>query len=98
MHKEKGLPVARACKLARLSRVAYWRPGLDRGKRDGSVMEKLNSVLDIFEDPDQVWRISASWIRDCNEGRPQVALESVPPERFRALIQSTTTSTSELST
>lgn len=46
MHEEKGLSVARACKAARLSRAAYYRPGLDWGERDGPVMEALNAVLD----------------------------------------------------
>jgi putative transposase len=46
MHEEQGLPVARACEVAQLSRAAYYRPGLDWGERDGPVMEALNAVLD----------------------------------------------------
>jgi len=46
MREEKGLSVARACKAARLSRAAYYLPGLDWVERDGPVMEALNAVLD----------------------------------------------------
>lgn len=46
MHEEKGLPITRACKAARLSRAAYYRPGLDWSERDEQVIKALNSVLE----------------------------------------------------
>jgi putative transposase len=58
--------------------------------------EVLNAY--IFEDLDQVRRISADSIRDYNKERPHESLGSLPPARFRAVIASTSNSTSELST
>jgi putative transposase len=58
--------------------------------------EVLNAY--VFEDLDQVRRISAEWLQVYNEERPHEALGSMPPARFRAMIESRTTSTSELST
>ena len=58
--------------------------------------EVLNAY--IFEDLNQVRQISAEWIRDYNEERPHEALGSLPPARFREMIESKTISTSELST
>jgi putative transposase len=52
----------------------------------------------VFVDLDQVRQISAEWIQIYNEERPHEALGSLPPARFRAMIESKTTSTSELST
>jgi transposase InsO family protein len=59
-----------------------------------------NEVLDayVFESLDQVRELSAEWLQMYNEERPHDALGSMPPARFRALIESKTTSTSELST
>ena len=45
MHEEAGLPVARACKAARLSRAAYYRRGVDWAERDRPVVEALNRVV-----------------------------------------------------
>lgn len=58
--------------------------------------EVLNAY--VFEDVDQVREISVEWIQIYNEERPHEALESMPPARFRAMIESNTTSTSKLST
>jgi putative transposase len=58
--------------------------------------EVLNAY--VFEDLDQVRRISVEWLQVYNEERSHEALGSMPPARFRAMIESRTTSTSELST
>ncbi len=58
--------------------------------------EILNAY--VFEDLDQVRQLSREWIKIYNEERPHDSLGSVPPARFRAMIESKTTSTSELST
>lgn len=58
--------------------------------------EVLNAY--VFEDLRQVREISTAWLRTYNEERPHDALGSMPPARFRALIESKSTSTSELST
>jgi putative transposase len=76
------------------------------GKPDqNAFIERYNrtfreEVLDayVFEQLEQVREISAEWLRMYNEDRPHEALGSLPPARFRALIESKTTSTSELST
>ncbi len=59
-----------------------------------------NEILDAyaFEDLEQVREISAEWLRMYNEERPHDALGRQPPAVFRALIESKTNSTSELST
>jgi putative transposase len=58
--------------------------------------EVLNAY--VFEDLEQVREITAEWLQVYNEERPHEALGSMPPARFRAMIESRTTSTSELST
>lgn len=58
--------------------------------------EVLNAY--VFADLDQVREISAQWLRVYNEERPHNALGRIPPACYRALIESKTTSTSELST
>jgi putative transposase len=58
--------------------------------------EVLNAY--VFVDLEQVRQISAEWIQIYNEERPHEALGRLPPARFRAMIESNTTSTSELST
>jgi putative transposase len=76
------------------------------GKPDqNAYIERYNrtfreEVLDayLFDDLEQVREISTDWLRIYNEERPHDALGSMPPARFRALIESKTTSTSELST
>jgi putative transposase len=59
-----------------------------------------DEVLDayVFEDLEQVRELSAEWLRMYNEERPHDALGRQPPAVFRALIESKTTSTSDLST
>jgi transposase InsO family protein len=47
--------------------------------------------------PDQNSYIERGWLKIYNKERPHEALVSLPPARFRALIKSKTTSTSELS-
>lgn len=58
--------------------------------------EVLNAY--VFEDLEQVCDISDAWLRIYNEERPHEALGSMPPAGFRVLIESRTTSTSDLST
>lgn len=59
-----------------------------------------DEILDahVFEDLEQVRELSAKWLPIYNEERPHDALGSQPPAVFRALIESKTTSTSDLST
>lgn len=59
-----------------------------------------DEVLDahVFEGLEQVRELSAEWLRIYNEERPHDALGRQPPAVFRALIESRTTSTSDLST
>lgn len=45
MTEEHGLPVSRACQAARLSRAAYYRPGIDWAGRDGELISALQSVV-----------------------------------------------------
>ncbi len=45
MTEEHGLPVARACQVTRLSRAAYYRPGVDWTRRDAAVIEAINAAL-----------------------------------------------------
>jgi putative transposase len=57
--------------------------------------EVLNAY--VFEDLEQIREISAEWLQSYNGERPHEALGSMPPARFRALIESRTNSTSDLS-
>ena len=45
MTEEHGLPVVRACQVARLSRAAYYKPGIDWAARDGEVITALQAVV-----------------------------------------------------
>jgi putative transposase len=45
MTEEHGLPVSRACQAARLSRAAYYRPGIDWAGRDGDLITALQAVV-----------------------------------------------------
>ena len=45
MTEEHGLPIVRACQAARLSRAAYYRPGIDRAARDGEVIAALQAIV-----------------------------------------------------
>ena len=39
------MPIVRACQAARLSRAAYYRPGIDRVARDAAVITALQSIV-----------------------------------------------------
>jgi len=45
MTDEHGLPIARACQVARLSRAAYYKPGMDWAARDGEVIAALQAIV-----------------------------------------------------
>lgn len=42
-----GLSIARACRVARLSRAACYRTGMDRAARDAPVIEALNEIVAV---------------------------------------------------
>jgi hypothetical protein len=44
MNNEHGLPIVRACQAARLSRAAYYKPGIDWAARDGEVITALQAI------------------------------------------------------
>lgn len=45
MTEEKGLSVSRACRVARLTRAAYYKPGVNWAHRDAAVIEAINAAL-----------------------------------------------------
>jgi putative transposase len=45
MTEEHGLPIVRACQATRLSRAAYYRPGVDWAARDGEVIAALQAIV-----------------------------------------------------
>jgi putative transposase len=45
MVQEHRLSIVRACQVARLSRAAYYRPGMQCGMRDAALIAALNAVL-----------------------------------------------------
>lgn len=45
MTEEKGLSVSSACQVVRLSRAAYYRPGVNWAVRDAAVIAALNAAL-----------------------------------------------------
>ena len=45
MTEEHGLPIIRACQAARLSRAAYYRPGIDRAGRDPELITALQAIV-----------------------------------------------------
>jgi putative transposase len=45
MVQEHRLSIVRACQVARLSRAAYYRPGMQCGMRDGELIAALDAVL-----------------------------------------------------
>jgi putative transposase len=47
MTQEHELPVVRACRCARLSRAAYYRPATDRSERDSEVVAALNEIVSV---------------------------------------------------
>ena len=42
---EHGLPIVRACQVARLSRAAYYKPGIDWAARDSEVIAALQAIV-----------------------------------------------------
>jgi putative transposase len=46
MVKECGLSIQRSCRIARLSRAAYYRPPQPRSERDAPVIAALNSLVE----------------------------------------------------
>lgn len=87
---------------ARSIEMRYIQPGkpdqnayIERFNR--TVREEVLNAY-VFEDLDQVRELTAAWLKTYNEERPHEALGSMPPARFRAMIESKITSTSELST
>ena len=45
MTVEHGLPIVQACQVARLSRAAYYKPGLDWAERDREVIAALRAIV-----------------------------------------------------
>ncbi len=45
MAEEYGLPIVRACRAARLSRAAHYRPGTDWATRDAEVIAALQTIV-----------------------------------------------------
>jgi putative transposase len=45
MTEEHGLPIIRACQAARLSRAAYYKPGMDWATRDADVIAALQAIV-----------------------------------------------------
>ena len=45
MTAEHDLPIVRACQVARLSRAAYYKPGMDRMARDAEVIAALQAIV-----------------------------------------------------
>ena len=45
MTEDHGLPIVRACQVARLSRAAYYKSGIDWAARDGEVIAALQAIV-----------------------------------------------------
>jgi hypothetical protein len=45
MSEDHGLPIIRACQAARLSRAAYYNPGMDPAVRDAEVITALQAIV-----------------------------------------------------
>lgn len=45
MNVEHDLPIVRACQIARLSRAAYYKPGVDRMMADADVIAALQAIV-----------------------------------------------------
>jgi putative transposase len=65
MTEQHGLPIVRACQVARLSRAAYYKPGIDWGVRDGEVIAALQAI--VVEE--QRWGFWKCYDRMRNQGR-----------------------------
>lgn len=46
MVEEHQVSVKRACQVARLSRAAYYKPGIDRRQRDQPIIDALNEIIE----------------------------------------------------
>ena len=47
MRREHDLSTTRACRVARLSRAAFYRTGVDRAERDRPIVEALNEIVAV---------------------------------------------------
>ena len=65
MIEQHGLPIVRACQVARLSRAAYYKPGIDWAVRDGEVIAALQAI--VVEE--QRWGFWKCYDRMRNQGR-----------------------------
>jgi putative transposase len=65
MTEQHGLPIVRACQVARLSRAAYYKPGIDWAARDGELIEALQAIV-VDE---QRWGFWKCYDRMRNQGR-----------------------------
>jgi len=72
MTEEHGVPIVRACQAARLSRTAYYRPGMDRAVRDAEVINALQAI--VVEE--HRWGSGSATI-DCGR-KATVGITSVP--------------------
>ena len=55
MTVEHDLPIIRACQVARLSRAAYYKPGVDRMARDVEVITALQAIV-VEEQRSGFWK------------------------------------------
>jgi putative transposase len=65
MTEQHGLPIVRACQVARLSRAAYYKPGIDWAMRDGEVIAALQMIVG----EEQRWGFWKCYDRMRNQGR-----------------------------
>jgi putative transposase len=47
MSEEHSVPIVRACQATRLSRAAYYRPGIDPASRDAAVITALQAIVTV---------------------------------------------------
>ena len=47
MSEEHGVPIVRACQATRLSRAAYYRPGINPASRDAAVITALQAIVTV---------------------------------------------------
>jgi len=45
MMEQHGLPIARTCRAARLSRAGYYKSGIDRTVKDAGVIAALQAIV-----------------------------------------------------
>jgi putative transposase len=65
MTEQHGLPIVRACQVARLSRAAYYKPGIDWVMRDGEVIAALQAIVE----EERRWGFWKCYDRMRNQGR-----------------------------